>query len=157
MKIQTWDRASIFSENHERIFPKMHVLHQSPLSQQHPAVSQNDTNASLFNTGEDFVRAQVSSSQVSCVSDQNKKTKSEPKRRRHHDSPRPGQQEFVSIQIQTIFFIVSDTSHNLCLFNLVDHASSHMLVLVHIRSQHLYTSSALCLCCTFCLLAQGPP
>ena len=44
---------------------------------------------------------------------------------------------------------VSDTPHNHCLFNLVDHASSHMLVLVHIRSQHLYTSSALCLCCTF--------
>ena len=44
---------------------------------------------------------------------------------------------------------VSDTTHNLCLFILVDHASSHMLVLVHIRSQHLYTSSVLCLCCTF--------
>ena len=37
---------------------------------------------------------------------------------------------------------VSDTNHNLCLFNLVDHASSHMLVPVHIRSLHLYTSSA---------------
>ena len=37
---------------------------------------------------------------------------------------------------------VSDTSHNFCVFNLVDPACSHMLVSVCIRSKHLYTSSA---------------
>ena len=35
----------------------------------------------------------------SCLSDRDKKTKSEPGHRRHHGSPPPEQQEFVSLQI----------------------------------------------------------
>ena len=36
--------------------------------------------------------------QISCLSDQDKKTKSKPRRRRHHDSPPPEQQEVASFQ-----------------------------------------------------------
>ena len=43
-RIQTWDRVSISSENHdERTVPKVHLLHQSLLSQHHPTVLQSDT------------------------------------------------------------------------------------------------------------------
>ena len=42
--IQTSDRVSISSEDHEeRTVPKVHVLRQSLLSEHHPAVPQNDT------------------------------------------------------------------------------------------------------------------
>ena len=55
-RIQTWDRVSISSKNHdERTVPKEHVLHQSLSSQQHPAVPQNDTNVLLFHTQRDSV------------------------------------------------------------------------------------------------------
>ena len=77
-----------FQRNHdERTVPKVHVLHQSLLSQHHPDVPQNDTNVLLFHTQRDSVRAQVPPGQISCLSDQDKKMKSEPGRRRHHDSP----------------------------------------------------------------------
>ena len=39
----------------ERTIPKEHVLHQSLLSQHHPAVPQNDTNVLLFQTQRDSV------------------------------------------------------------------------------------------------------
>ena len=38
-------------------------------------------------------------SQISCLSDRDKKTKSDPGHRRHHDGPPPEQQRFVSLQI----------------------------------------------------------
>ena len=38
-------------------------------------------------------------SQISCLSSLDERTKSEPRRRGHHDSPPPEQQEFVSLQI----------------------------------------------------------
>ena len=43
-------------ENHdERTVSEVHVLHQSLLSQHHPAVPQNDTNVLLFHTQRDSV------------------------------------------------------------------------------------------------------
>ena len=73
-RIQIWDRVSISSENHdERTVPKVHVLHLS-----------------FFVTTSPDCAAECS--------DPDKKTKSEPRHRGHHDSP-PSKQEFVSLQI----------------------------------------------------------
>ena len=53
-RIQIWDRVSIFTENHDgRTVPKVHVLHQSLLSQHHPAVPQNHTNVLSCHTQRD--------------------------------------------------------------------------------------------------------
>ena len=52
----------------------------------------------LFHTQRDSVRAQALPGHVSRLSSQDKKTKSEPGRRTHHDSPPPEQQEFASLQ-----------------------------------------------------------
>ena len=55
-RIQTWDRVSVPSENHdERTVPKVHMLHLSLLSQHHPTVLQSDISASLFHTQRDSV------------------------------------------------------------------------------------------------------
>ena len=64
-----------------------------------PAVPRNDTNVFIVPHSTGLCLSASAPDQISCLSSQDERTKSEPRRRRHHDSPQPKQQEFVSLPI----------------------------------------------------------